>query len=260
MTRLTKQDEETVITDLQGVIFRNPATWTEDHPYDHFETADEYLSGNVRSKLKLAEEYAKLDDRFAINKEYLKSVQPEDLTASEIEVRLGATWIPTDDIRDFIVQTFDMSRHNQLDVAYDEHLHLYKILHKELYRYMFNATQTYGTRRMDGFTIVENTLNLKRLSIYDYDPDRTRHFNHKATVAVREKQRQLQAIFKDWIFDDPHRRNRLVTLYNERFNNLRQREYDGNHLTFPGMNPELTLRSPSAERRGPDPVRRKYVT
>ncbi len=244
MAKLTRQEKDIVIKDLEGITFRNPATFDEKNPYDNFETADEYLSGNVRNKLKLAQEFSKTDEKYNINVSMLNEVQPEDLEAGEIEVRLGATWIPTNDVLSFISDTLEPSYHAKqyLDIEYSNKLGVWKIKGKPFANNSFEAREVHGTSRMDAYTIIENTLNLKRLTINDYDSDGKRHYNHKATVAVREKQRNLQMLFKDWIFNDTSRRNRLVNMYNERFNNLRLREYDGSHLTFPGMNPDITLR------------------
>ncbi len=244
MAQLTKQEPETVITDLEGVIFKNPATFDMESPYDNYETADEYLSGNVRDKLRLAQEYLKEDPSYNINVSMLESVQPEDLEAGEIEVRLGATWTPERDVLDFITETLEPPYYAKryLDVEYNVRLSKWKIKGKHFAKRSFEASETYGTGRMDAYTIIENTLNMRKLTIYDYDSDRKRIYNHKETVAVREKQRTLQMLFREWIFNEPDRRNRLVALYNETFNNLRLREYDGSHLTFPGMNPEIKLR------------------
>ena len=248
MAELTKQEPETVISDLEGVIFKNPATFEIERPYDNYETADEYLSGNVRDKLRLAQEYLKEDLSYSINVSMLGSVQPEDLEAGEIEVRLGATWTPEKDVLDFITETLEPRYYAKryLEVEYNVRLSRWKIKGKQFASRSFEASETYGTGRMDAYTIIENTLNMRKLTIYDYDSDRKRIYNHKETVAVRDKQRNLQMLFKDWIFNEPERRNRLVALYNETFNNLRLREYDGSHLTFPGMNPEIKLRAHQA--------------
>ncbi len=244
MAHLTRQEKDIVIKDLEGVIFRNPATFEDDNPYDNFETADEYLSGNVRSKLKLAQEYAKTDDKYNINVHMLNEIQPEDLEAGDIEVRLATTWIPEKDVLDFIVDTLEPGYYasRNLEVEYSNKLSVWKIKGKQFAKNSFEATEVYGTSRMDAYSIIENTLNLRKLTINDYDMDGKVHYNHKETVAVKEKQRNIRMLFKDWVFNESERRNRLVNMYNQTYNNIRLREYDGSHLTFPGMNPEIELR------------------
>ncbi len=244
MASLTKQTPERVIEDLKGVIFRNPITFNSDNPYENYETADEYLSGNVRDKLKIAKEYAKDDSEYNLNVGMLENVQPEDLEAGDIEVRLAATWIPGNDITEFLVETLEppyYARYN-LEAEYNIKLGVWKIHNKHQAKHSFEAKEVYGTSRMDAYTIIENTLNMRTLKINDYDLDGKAIYNHKETIAVREKQRMLMNIFKEWIFNEPERRNRLVSFYNNTFNNIRLREYDGEHLTFPGMNPEISLR------------------
>jgi N12 class adenine-specific DNA methylase len=245
MSTLTKQTPERVIEDLCGVVFKNPITFDIDKPYDNYETADEYLSGNVRDKLRLAKEYAKKDAEYNLNVSVLESIQPEDLEAGDIEVRLAATWIPEKDITEFMIETLEppyYARYN-LNAEYNTRLGKWKIHNKHQARHTFEANEVYGTSRMDAYTIIENTLNMRKITINDYDSEGKRIYNHKETIAVREKQRTLQNMFKEWIFNEPERRNRLVSFYNDTFNNIKLREYDGSHLTFPGMNPEIELRS-----------------
>ena len=245
MSDLTKQTPERVIEDLRGVIFKNPITLDIDQPYANYETADEYLSGNVRDKLRVAREYANEDAEYNLNISVLESVQPEDLEAGDIEVRLAATWIPEKDITEFFIETLEppyYARYN-LNAEYNTRLGKWKIHNKHQARHTFEANEVYGTSRMDAYTIIENTLNMRKITINDYDSEGKRIYNHKETIAVREKQRTLQNMFKEWIFNEPERRNRLVSFYNDTFNNIRLREYDGSHLTFPGMNPEIELRS-----------------
>ncbi len=244
MSSLTKQTPERVIDDLKGVIFRNPITFDSDSPFENYETADEYLSGNVRDKLKIAKEYAKDDSEYNLNVGMLENVQPEDLEAGDIEVRLAATWIPGNDITEFMIETLEppyYARYN-LEAEYSIELNRWKIHNKHQAKHSFEAKEVYGTSRMDAYTIIENTLNMRKLTINDYDSDGKAVYNHKETIAVREKQRTLMNMFKEWIFNEPERRNRLVSFYNNTFNNIRLREYDGEHLTFPGMNPEISLR------------------
>ncbi len=178
MAKLTRQEKDIVIKDLEGVIFRNPATFDQENPYDNFETADEYLSGNVRNKLKLALEFSKTDEKYNINVSMLNEVQPEDLEAGEIEVRLGATWIPTRDVLDFITDTLEPSYHatQYLDIEYSSKLGVWKIKGKPFANNSFEAREVHGTSRMDAYTIIENTLNLKRLTINDYDSDGSAEF------------------------------------------------------------------------------------
>ncbi len=244
MASLTKQKTERVIEDLKGVIFKNPVTFDLENPYDNYETADEYLSGNVRDKLRIAREYARDDEGYILNVSVLESVQPEDLEAGDIEVRLAATWIPDSDITEFMIETLEppyYARFN-LNAEYNIKLNKWKIHNKHQAKHTFEAKEVYGTNRMDAYTIIENTLNMRKITINDYDSDGRRIYNHKETIAVREKQRTLQNMFKEWIFGEPERRNRLVSFYNDTFNNIRLREYEGSHLTFPGMNPEISLR------------------
>jgi N12 class adenine-specific DNA methylase/adenine-specific DNA methylase len=242
MSRLCGKDEVTIAAELQGVIFRVPGT-------DHYITADEYLSGNVREKLREAEAAAKNDTAFNINVEALRAAQPRDLTASEIDVRLGATWIEPQYIKQFITETFKPAfwASQNIKVHYSPVTGEWRVEGKSAVGASdVNAYNTYGTQRMNAYKILENTLNLRDVRIYDkvVDVDGTerRVLNSKETTLAQQKQQVIKDAFKDWLWKDADRRQTLVAKYNELFNSTKPREYDGSHLTFPGMNPEITLR------------------
>ena len=247
MTDLTGKDEATLVEELHGVIFQLPGMEdAESHPI--YVTADEYLSGNVRQKLRQAEQAAEADSRFRVNAEALKAVQPVDLTASEISVRLGATWLPTGDVARFMFELFGTPNYAQphIKVHYSRHTGSWNVEGKSFDRGSIKANSTYGTKRISGYHIIEETLNLKDVRIFDYVEDVEGHkkavLNKKETAIAQAKQQLIKQAFADWIWKDPERRERLCKLYNETFNSVRPREYDGSHLNFVGINPEITLR------------------
>ena len=243
MAQLTGKDEDALASDLRGVIFRNPEN-------KRWETADEYLSGNVREKLRIAQSAQNLfEGDYAGNVEALKAAQPKDLDASEIEVRLGATWIDPSYIREFMWETFETPFYQQrmIDVNYSAFTAEWNIRNKNAVSYSnIAAYMTYGTERANAYKILEDTLNLRDVRIYDtkYDADgkERRVLNSKETTLAQQKQQAIRDAFRDWIWRDPDRRHTLVTRYNELFNSTRPREYDGSHITFAGMNPEIRLR------------------
>ena len=243
MAQLTGKTEEKITEELVGVIFKNPLT-------DQWESGDEYLSGNVREKLNTARTFAENHPEFTPNVRALEAVQPRELEASEIEVRIGATWIEPSDYQDFmreLLHTPWYLAQKEIQVKYSEVNGEWRITGKnaDSPRNAF-AYATYGTERANAYRILEDTLNLKDVRIYDKsvneNGDEIRVLNKKETMLASQKQDAMKAAFKDWIFKDQQRRERLVRVYNERFNSVRPREYDGSHLTFPGMNPEIELR------------------
>ena len=243
MAQLTGKDEDALASDLRGVIFRNPEN-------KRWETADEYLSGNVREKLRIAQSAQNLfEGDYAGNVEALKAAQPKDLDASEIEVRLGATWIDPSYIREFMWETFETPFYQQrmIDVNYSAFTAEWNIRNKNAVSYSnIAAYMTYGTERANAYKILEDTLNLRDVRIYDtkHDADgrERRVLNSKETTLAQQKQQAIRDAFRDWIWRDPDRRHTLVARYNELFNSTRPREYDGSHITFAGMNPEIRLR------------------
>ena len=241
MAKLCGKSEDEVAAELQGVIFRVPGT-------DHYITADEYLSGNVREKLREAEAAAKNDTAFNINVEALRAAQPRDLTASEIDVRLGATWIEPQYIRQFIDETFKPSFWvaQNIKVHYSPVTGEWRVEGKSAVGANDVNAYNYGTQRMNAYKILENTLNLRDVRVYDkvVDVDGTerRVLNSKETTIAQQKQQVIKDAFRDWLWKDADRRETLVAKYNELFNSTKPREYDGSHLTFPGMNPEIELR------------------
>ncbi len=242
MSRLCGNSETEIAAELSGVIFRIPGE-------ERYATADEYLSGNVREKLREAEAAAKADPSFNINVEALKAAQPRELTASEIDVRLGATWIEPRYIAQFMFNTFQPTywASRSMSVNYSPYTSEWRIEGKSAVSANdVNACSTYGTSRMNAYKILENTLNLRDVRIYDKieDADGTerRVLNVKETTLAQQKQQVIKDAFRDWLWKDPKRRETLVAKYNELFNSTRPREYDGSHLTFPGMNPEIELR------------------
>ena len=242
MGELTGMDEKTLISGLQGVIFRDPVK-------EEWQTADEYLSGNVRQKLREAEQAAKADPSFLPNVEALRSAQPKDLDASEIEVRLGATWIDQRYIQQFMEETFEPPYYmrRNIQVHYTPFTAEWNISGKSSPSYSdVNAYMTFGTERANAYRILEDTLNLRDVRIYDTvtDPDgrERRVLNSKETTLAQQKQQAIKDAFTEWIWKDPNRRQELVMRYNELFNSNRPREYDGHHISFSGMNPEIHLR------------------
>lgn len=244
MQKLCNMDMNKMLKDLEGEIFNVP----EYGEPNQWVTADEYLSGNVREKLKIAEHFAETDERFNANVKYLKEVQPKDLSASEISVRLGSTWIPPEDIKVFIEYLLNPSNYacQNINVHYNEATSEWWIEGKNYDKYNIKATNTYGTGRASAYKIIEDSLNLKDTRIYDYYEDengkRVAELNKKETAIAQAKQEQIKLAFEEWIWKDPERRERLTKFYNERFNSIRPREYDGSHISFDGMNPEITLR------------------
>ena len=248
MEQLTGKTGEELAAELRGVIFRVPGQ-NEPDGRPHYVTADEYLSGNVRRKLRQAQRAAEQDPAFAINVEALQAAQPKDLDASEIEVRLGATWIDKEYIQQFMYETFDTPFYLQrsIEVHYSPFTAEWQISGKNAVSYNdVAAYTTYGTDRANAYKILEDSLNLRDVRIYDTveDPDgkERRVLNAKATTLAAQKQQAIREAFKDWIWKDPERRQALVRQYNEEMNSTRPREYDGSHITFGGMNPSITLR------------------
>ena len=242
MSQLTGKSEDDLIDELNGVIFLDPV-------YGDWQTADEYLSGNVRQKLREAENAAVDSPGYLPNVEALRAAQPKDLDASEIEVRLGATWIDKKYIQQFMFELLEppLYARRSLEVNYSEFTAEWNISGKNSIPYNdINARMTYGTDCANAYKILEDTLNLRDVRIYDTvrdaDGKEKRVLNSKETTLAQQKQQAIKEAFRDWIWRDPDRRRELVQLYNERFNSTRPREYDGRHLIFPGMNPEITLR------------------
>ena len=242
MSQLTGKSEDDIIEELNGVIFLDPV-------YGDWQTADEYLSGNVRQKLREAEKAAVDSPGYLPNVEALRAAQPKDLDASEIEVRLGATWIDKKYIQQFMFELLEppLYARRSLEVNYSEFTAEWNISGKNSIPYNdINARMTYGTDCANAYRILEDTLNLRDVRIYDTvrdaDGKEKRVLNSKETTLAQQKQQAIKDAFRDWIWKDPDRRRELVQLYNERFNSTRPREYDGRHLIFPGMNPEITLR------------------
>ena len=248
MSRLTGKTKEELAGELQGVIFRVPGQLEQDGT-PHYVTADEYLSGNVRRKLRQAQRAAEQDPAYAVNVEALTAAQPKDLDASEIEVRLGATWIDKEYIQQFMYETFRTPYYLQrsIEVNYSSFTAEWQITGKTSVPYSdVAANTTYGTSRANAYKILEDSLNLRDVRIYDTiedaDGKERRVLNAKETTLAAQKQQAIQEAFRDWIWRDPERRQTLVRQYNEEMNSTRPREYDGSHITFGGMNPEITLR------------------
>ena len=248
MQSLTGKEENELFNDLKGVIFLNPLYEGNNENLSKYFTADEYLSGNVREKLAIARNSAKVDSRFNINVEALEKVQPEDLTASEISVRLGSTWLPVDIVRQFIYEFLNTPGYakSSIIVHYSKYTGEWSIDGKSYDRSNVKAYNTYGSARINAYRIIEETLNLKDVRIFDYvediDGNRKAVLNKKETAIAQSKQELIKQGFQEWVWSDPQRRERLCKLYNERFNSIRPREYDGSHIVFSGMNPEITLR------------------
>ena len=255
----TKEElkRDKLLEELKGIIFLNPLKYLEHDKNRGWETADEYLSGNVRDKLRLAKAAAgERPELFGDNVAALEQVQPQDLDAGEIDVRIGTTWIEPEDYERFLYETLHTPERAQakrsLYFSHGIQVHLNKfqmewfVENKSLDKTSVAATKTYGTSRMDAYTVFENTLNLRTVTVRDRieDGGGKYHYeeNQKETMLAREKQNQLKEAFREWIFADPERRNKYVRYYNETFNNVRLREYDGSHLQFPGMNPDIQLK------------------
>lgn len=235
-----------VIEGLKGVIFKDPMS--SDEPYKGWQTADEYLSGNVRDKLRIAKKEARIDSRYNINVEALEKAQPKDLDASEIDVRLGATWIDRDYIQDFMEETFDTPYYlrRAIEVKFSPFTAEWQITGKSRpSNNDVSAYVTYGTDRANAYRILEDTLNLKDVRIYDTieeDGKQKRVLNKRETTLAQQKQQAIKDAFQNWIWKDHYRRQELVKTYNEMFNSTRPREYDGSHIRFGGMNPDIKLR------------------
>lgn len=245
MEQLTGKTEEQLYRDLRGVIFLDPAASFGSPKYL---PADEYLSGNVRKKLAFARKLLPEYPEYQPNVEALEKIQPQDLSASEISVRLGATWLPPDVVEQFMYELFGTPRYAQwkVKVRYTSLTGEWNVSEKNYDRGNVKAANTYGTDRINGYKIIEETLNLKDVRIFDYVYDdngkKTPVLNKKETAIAQGKQEMIKQAFQDWVWKDSHRRERLCKLYNEKFNSIRPREYDGSHLTFVGMNPEIKLR------------------
>ena len=248
MKRLTGKEEDEIFNDLKGVIFLNPLYNGNDDNQVKYFMADEYLSGNVREKLAIAKKFAEADSSFNINIEALGKVQPEDLTASEISVRLGSTWLPIDVVQQFVHEFLNTPAYvkSSIVVHYSQYTGEWSIDGKSYDRSNVKAYNTYGSSRINAYKIIEETLNLKDVRIFDYvediDGSRKPVLNKKETAIAQSKQELIKQGFQEWVWSDPQRRERLCKLYNERFNSIRPREYDGSHIVFSGMNPEITLK------------------
>lgn len=260
MSSLCGKDKDTILSEMQGVIFENPVS-------GKYETADEYLSGDVREKLRIAELVAEKEDRFTVNVDALREVQPEELKPSEISIQLCSTWIPVKFYEQFMYETFDTpyrcqsgswyanvdpfgtSNSQTITIQFDERTATYGISNKGSSRAdsaNIKVNKTYGTSRVNAYKILEDTLNNKTITVKDYieEPDGKKRavVNQKETMLAQEKQSELKDKFKEWIWDDPDRTEELCKIYNENFNSIRPREYDGSHINFVGMNPEIELR------------------
>jgi N12 class adenine-specific DNA methylase/predicted RNA methylase len=249
MCQLSGKSEQEVFEELKGVIFLNPLYGQGNPDEQKYLMADEYLSGNVREKLEVARRSAKLyPDDYNINVEVLERVQPKDLTASEISARLGATWIPPEIVQQFIYEFLDTPRYAQwkIKLHYSPYTSEWSIENKSYDTSNLKVYRTYGTDRINAYKIIEETLNLKDVRIFDYVEDEEGRkkpvLNKKETTIALQKQELIKEGFKEWIWKDPQRREKLCKLYNEKFNSTRPREYDGSHITFNGMNPEIELR------------------
>lgn len=256
LANLTK---EQVLNDLKGEIFLNPEKYKENNPYEGYESADEYLCGNVRAKLRIAKLFLKSNPIFQINADELEKVQPEELKANEIEVRLGTTWIDEEDYNQFIYELLETPKQNQLgslfnrnsdnatSVRYNKFTSSFSITNK-VYSVTsrIRASETYGTNRLNAYQIIEDSLNLKTVVVKDrYTNESGSYYylvNKKETILAREKQGIIKEKFKEWFWSDIQRREKYVSKYNDLFNNIRLREYDGSKLVFPGMNPDIELR------------------
>ena len=249
MCELSGKTEDEIFADLKGVIFLNPMYGYGNSTEAKYLMADAYLSGNVREKLAWAKKSAQLSpEEYAINVEALQKVQPKDLTASEISVRLGATWLPSEIVQQFVYEFLDTPKYSQwnIKIHFSEYTGEWNIEGKSYDRGNVKAYSTYGTSRINAYKIIEETLNLKDVRIFDYEEDadgkKKAILNKKETAIAQAKQELIKQGFQDWIWSDPERRERLCKLYNEKFNSIRPREYDGSHITFNGMNPEIELR------------------
>ena len=247
MKSLTGKSEDEIYSDLQGVIFLNPI-YSPNSNEPKYLSADEYLSGNVREKLRTAKENAEIyPELYTVNVKYLEKVQPKDLTASEISVRLGATWIPSKYIQEFVFELLEPSQYTRpfIKVHYFEYTGEWNIEGKSYDKGNVKAKNTYGSVRANAYNIIESTLNQKTVKVFDYfeeDGKRKAVLNKKETSVAQAKQKLIEQAFEEWIWKSPERRGELCKIYNERFNSIRPREYDGSHINFYGMNPEIKLR------------------
>ena len=249
MSKLTGKEEQEIYQELKGVIFLNPMYGYGNQNEAQYLTADEYLSGNVREKLALARQSAETNpEEYFIHVEALEKVQPEDLKASEISVKLGSTWLPADVPQDFMYELLDTGYYarSRIKVLYSKHTGEWNVTAKSADRGNVLSENKYGTERINAYKIIEETLNQKDVRIFDTvvdaDGNERRVLNKKQTAIAQNKQEIIKQAFKDWVWQDAYRRERLVNLYNEKFNSIRPREYDGSHIRFSGMNPEITLR------------------
>lgn len=247
MKSLTGKSEDEIYSDLQGVIFLNPI-YSPNSNEPKYLSADEYLSGNVREKLRTAKENAEIyPELYTVNVKYLEKVQPKDLTASEISVRLGATWIPSEYIQEFVFELLEPSQYTRplIKVHYFEYTGEWNIEGKSYDKGNVKAKNTYGSVRANAYNVIESTLNQKTVKVFDYfeeDGKRKAVLNKKGTSVAQAKQKLIEQAFEEWIWKSPERREELCKIYNERFNSIRPREYDGSHINFYGMNPEIKLR------------------
>lgn len=249
MSELTGKSEQEIFAELKGVIFLNPMHGYGSNTQAKYLTADEYLSGNVREKLSWAKKSAQLyPDEFQVNVDALEKVQPKDLTASEISVRLGATWLPSEIVQQFVFELLQTPFYfeRKINVIFSQFTGKWNISGKSADRNNISAEQKYGTSRINAYYIIEETLNLKDVHIFDYEetPDGKKKavLNKRETAIAQSKQELIKQEFQDWIWKDPVRREKLTKMYNEKFNSIRPREYDGSHIIFSGMNPEIKLR------------------
>lgn len=246
MSDLYKKDKETIVEELGEIIYQLPQQIDNNEPV--YVTADEYLSGNIRTKLKEARLASELDPRYKVNVEALEKALPEPLTASDIDVRIGATWIPDEIYSQFLFELLDTRSYlkNYIEVIYSNITGEYNITSKSMDKNNIKAEKTYGTYRANAYRLIEDCLNLKMTKIYDYEYDdegkKVAVLNKKETMIAQQKQDDIKEAFQNWIWKTTERREILATIYNERFNSIRPREYKGDHLTFPNMNPEITLR------------------
>lgn len=254
MSKLTGKSEAEILADLRGVIFLNPLYGSGDEKQPKYLPADEYLSGNVREKLAVARRSAEQSpDDYAVNVEALERVQPKDLTASEIGVRLGSTWIPPEDIQAFVFELLEIPYYYKyrMQVKFEPITGQWRITDKSYGKGNVKATSVYGTSRVNAYNIIEDSLNLKDVRVFDYIEDENGNkkavLNKKETTIAQGKQEEIRRKFEEWIWKDPNRRERLCKLYNEKFNSIRPREFSGKHIRFYGMSPEIKLRDHQAD-------------
>jgi len=255
MAKLVGKTKEEVINDLQGLIYKVPFSNNNETQEYEYQTADEYLSGNVRNKYEVAKTLAEEDETFKVNADALKEVVPKDIPATEIGVKLGSTWLPPKIVRQFMFELLETPRWyyesyyrgDLIDVNYSEQTGEWYISNKNRDSGNVKANSTFGTNRINAYKIIENTLNLKDVKIYDtvFDENgnKTRVLNKKESAIANAKQEIIKQEFQNWIWKDPARREELTRLYNDKFNSIVPRAFDGSHLNFVGMNPEIKLRT-----------------